>query len=118
MLLGTIAYAKGTDTDKKITDNVILDFIGFDMSGYKAYQSIEIPKGTPESDLSLPDVLTVRIEGQEENVDMPVTWECTDDGFGGGSYQAGHENEDAVFTFMPRWEENFALSGEITAKGR
>lgn len=116
MLLGTIAYAKGTDTDKKITDNVILDFIGFDMSGYKAYQSIEIPKGTPESDLSLPDVLTVRIEGQEENVDMPVTWECTDDGFGGGSYQAGHENEDAVFTFMPRWEENFALSGELQQK--
>ena len=47
---------------------------------------------------------------------MPVTWECTDDGFGGGSYQAGHENEDAVFTFMPRWEENFALSGELQQK--
>ena len=79
----------------------------------KPYREILADYGTAMEELELPQEIPA-YSGEEE-LEVPVSWECVDDGFGGNTYQAEPENPSACYVFLARLTEGYELSGELDA---
>lgn len=96
--------------DKGVQAITILEFSEFDMKGQTPYQTIEIPRGTPLEGIGLPEAIAAVAEGSEKSQNLSVTWECTDDGFGGKEYLPEHPNEDSVYTFTVKLGDTVTIA--------
>lgn len=104
------AYAENNPIAESLPEgqNIVASFTGDD--GINPLSIYEAEYGTPEDRLDLPDVLAA-VSDTGENIEVPVTWRCTDDGFGGSAYVPEHENHAAEYTFEPILQEGYQYSG-------
>lgn len=132
MVLGTAAYAAVPDAANQLPEtgkektseaqvqsvisSTIRGFKDFDMAGFEPFATRKVEKGTEEDALDLPTTIPALVEGQEEATDIPITWKCTDDSFGGDTYQPNHENDSVVYTFEAKLADEYSLTEELQQK--
>ena len=81
---------------------------------YEALGEYEVAYGADISEVTnkLPSTLTAKLTTGEE-VEVPVTWECVNDGVGGTAYIPEHEDATVTYTFEAKLAEGYTLANNL-----
>ncbi len=81
---------------------------------YEALGEYEVAYGADISEVTskLPSTLTAKLTSGEE-VEVPVTWICVNDGVGGTAYVPEHQDASAVYTFEAQLSEGYTMANNV-----
>lgn len=85
-----------------------------DNGNYEALGEYEVAYGADLDEVTskLPATLTAKLTSGEE-VEVPVTWVCVNDGVGGTAYVPEHTDATVVYTFEAQLGEGYTMADNI-----
>lgn len=105
--LGNESSNAGNASDKFVIEK----FAGYDVLGEDPYSALSIEDGVPFENLNLPETISVFIAGENQAIDIPVTWELVE-GFIYEEHPEDISDADCMLTaILP---EEYQLSEELS----